>query len=91
MFKKLSTVLTALAVVFMTGSFAVAQVTATQIGSGFPYFQLGCLIIGGLLIVSIKNEYEKLFTSEAIGAFALYVILISLFTNPVIDAIKALV
>lgn len=89
--KKTATLLTALGVVLMTGTFAVAQGVATTAGGEFPYFQLGCLMIGGLTLVSMKRKYEKIFTSEAVGVFALYTIMVSLFTNPVIDAIKALV
>jgi hypothetical protein len=32
-----------------------------------------------------------MYTSETIGAFALYTVLIALFTSPVIDAVKVLV
>ena len=89
--KTLATLATIGAVVMMTGTFAAAQQIATVGTGNFPYFQLGCLIVGGLLLVSIKNKYTKLFTSEAIGVFALYTIMVSLFTNPVIEAIKTLV
>jgi len=88
--KKLTTLLTTAAVVLMTGTFAIAQATAAPI-EAFPYFQLGCLMVGGLVIVGLKNKYKRIFTSEAIGTFALYTLLVSLFTNPVIDAIKTLV
>ena len=70
---------------FQTAEYALAGVGA------FPYFQLGCLIVGGLIIISLKNKYEKLYTSETVGAFALYTVLIALFTNPVIDTIKNMV
>jgi hypothetical protein len=55
------------------------------------YFQLGSLIVGGLIIISLKNKYERMYASETVGAFALYTVLIALFTNPVIDAIKNMV
>ena len=45
----------------------------------------------GLVIISLKNKYERMYTSETVGAFALYTVLIALFTNPVIDAIKNVV
>jgi hypothetical protein len=32
-----------------------------------------------------------MYTSETVGVFALYTVLIALFTNPVIDAIKSMV
>jgi hypothetical protein len=31
-----------------------------------------------------------MYTNEAVGAFALYTILIALFTSPVIDAVKTI-
>ncbi len=47
--------------------------------------------MGGLIIISLKSKYEKMYTSETVAAFALYTVLIALFTNPVIDAIKNMV
>jgi hypothetical protein len=47
--------------------------------------------VGGLTIISLKHKYEKMYTNEAVGAFALYTVLVALFTNPVIDAIRGLV
>jgi hypothetical protein len=47
--------------------------------------------VGGLVIISLKNKYEQMYTGEVAGAFALYTVLIALFTNPVIDAIKNMV
>jgi hypothetical protein len=32
-----------------------------------------------------------MYTGETVGAFALYTVLIALFTNPVIDAVKNMV
>ncbi len=87
--KKLSTIVVALATVLMTGGFAVAEAGMTSVGS-FPYFQLGCLIVGGLILTSLKAKFEKMYTGEVVGAFALYTILVALFTNPVIDTIKGL-
>ena len=88
--KKLATIITTAAVVLMTAGFAIAE--SLSVGTGaFPYFQFGCLAIGGLILVSLKNKYQQIFTGEAIGVFALYTILVSLFTSPVIDAVKALV
>jgi hypothetical protein len=85
--KTLGTMVAAAAVVLLTATFCFAEYTATGTGN-FPYFQLGCLVIGGLIIVSMKRKYEKMYTAEVIGAFALYTILMALFTNPVIDAVK---
>jgi len=74
----------------MTATFSFAEFAAAGAGN-FPYFQLGALIVGGLIIISMKHKYEKMYTNEAVGAFALYTVLMALFTNPVIDAVKTLV
>lgn len=87
---KLGVILTALAVVLMTGTFGYAQAIAGEIGN-FPYFHIGLLMVGGLILISLKRKYEKMYISEAVGVFAMYTILISLFTVPVIDMIKTIV
>jgi hypothetical protein len=88
--KTIGTMMVAGLVVLLTGTFALAEYTVAGVGN-FPYFQLGCLIVGGLVIISMKNKYEQMYTGEVAGAFALYTVLIALFTNPVIDAIKNMV
>jgi FtsH-binding integral membrane protein len=88
--KMVQTILLVAFVILTTGSFSFAQFTAAGEGS-FPYFHLGCLIVGGLIIVSLKRKYNKLYLSEAIGAFALYTVLIAIFTAPVVDALKTLI
>ncbi len=77
-------------IVLTTATFSFAQFSAAGTAA-FPFFHFGCLIIGGLIIVSLKRKYDKLYLSEAIGSFALYTILIALFTVPVVDAIKTLI
>jgi hypothetical protein len=77
-------------VVLTTGTFALAEYQMAGPGS-FPYFQLGCLIVGGLTIISLKQRYQKLYMSEAAGAFALYAVLVSLSTSPVAEAVKTLI
>jgi hypothetical protein len=57
----------------------------------FPFFHLGCLSVGGLVIVSLKRRYDKIYISEAVGAFALFAILLSLFTVPVAEALQNLI
>ena len=88
--KTIGTMAVTAAVVLMTATFSFAEFAAAGIGN-FPYFQLGALIVGGLIIISMKHKYEKMYTNEAVGAFALYTVLMALFTNPVIDAVKTLV
>jgi len=80
----------AAAVVMLTATFSFAQYAAAGVNA-FPYFQLGCLVIGGLIVVSLKRKYEQMYTSEAVGVFALYTVLMALFTNPVIEAVKTMV
>lgn len=74
-------------VVFVTASFGYAEFSVTG-NSSFPFFHLGCLIIGGMIIISLKRKYSKLYLSEAIGSFALYALMVSIFTAPVVDALK---
>lgn len=76
-------------IVLITATFGFAQFSAGT-EAAFPFFHLGCLIVGGLIIVSLKRKYDKLYLSEAIGSFALYAILVALFTAPVVDAIKTI-
>lgn len=78
-------------VILVSTTFAYAQSVATAAGGTFPYFQLGCLIMGGLIITSLKHRYSKIYMSEAVGSFALYAVLVALFTAPVIEALKTLV
>jgi hypothetical protein len=88
--KTIGTMAVAAIVVLLTATFSFAEYSATG-ATDFPFFQLGALIVGGLIIISLKHKYEKMYASETVGAFALYTILIALFTNPVIDAVKSLV
>ena len=88
--KTLGTMMVAGLVVLLTATFSFAEYAIAGVAN-FPYFQLGCLIVGGLIIISQKSKYEKMYTSETVAAFALYTVLIALFTNPVVDAIKTMV
>ena len=88
--KTLATTIVAAAVVLLTATFSFAEYATTGV-TNFPFFQLGCLIIGGLVMVSLKRKYDKMYISEVVGVFALYTILMVLFTNPVIEMIKTIV
>jgi len=84
------TLLMALFVVLVTASFGYAEYVAGNAAT-FPYFHLGCLIVGGMIITSLKHKYSKIYLSEAVGSFALYTVLVALFTAPVIEALKSIV
>jgi len=88
--KTLGTIMVAAAVVLLTATFSFAEYTAAGV-TNFPFFQLGCLIVGGLIMVSVKRKYEKMYVSEVIGVFALYALLMTLFTSPVIETVKTFV
>ena len=88
--KTLATTVVAAAVVLLTATFSFAEYTAAGV-TNFPFFQLGCLIVGGLIMVSLKRKYEKMYVGEVVGVFALYTILMALFTSPVIDAVTTIV
>jgi hypothetical protein len=88
--KTMQTLIVAAFVVLTTATFGFAEYAATG-ASSFPYFQLGALIVGGLIIISLKYKYQSMYTGEVVGAFALYTMLVALFTSPVIDAVKTMV
>ena len=88
--KTLATTIVAAAVILLTATFSFAEYTAAGV-TNFPFFQLGCLIVGGLIMVSVKRKYEKMYVSEVVGVFALYTLLMTLFTSPVIEAVKTMV
>ena len=88
--KTLATTIVAAAVVLLTATFSFAEYATTGV-TNFPFFQLGCLIVGGLVMVSLKRKYEKMYVSEVVGVFALYALLMTLFTSPVIETVKTFV
>ena len=88
--KTLGTMMVAATVILLTATFSFAEFAAAGT-TNFPYFQLGCLIIGGLIMVSFKRKYDKMYVGEVVTIFALYTILMALFTNPVIETVKTLV
>jgi len=90
MTKTANTLILAIFVVLMTATFGFAEYAATGVRE-FPYFQLGCLIVGGMTIFSLKHKYQKIYVGELMGVFALYTVLIALFTSPVINLVKTMV
>jgi H+/Cl- antiporter ClcA len=50
--KTLGTIVAAAAVVLLTATFGFAEYAAAG-AANFPYFQLGCLIVGGLTLISL--------------------------------------
>jgi hypothetical protein len=90
MFKKFSVLVMTGFVTLVTATFSYAGYSFVGHGYEFPFFQLGMLIIGGLIILSLKRKYDKMLLVESVGSFALYAILVSLFTAPVIDAVKVM-
>ena len=88
--KTLGTMIVVAAVVLLTATFSFAEYAAAG-ATNFPFFQLGCLVVGGLIMVSLKRKYEKMYVGEVVGVFALYTVLMALFTNPVIEAVKTIV
>ena len=88
--KTLKTLVLTIFVVLGTATFGFAEYAVAGV-SEFPYFQLGCLIIGGMMIISLKQKYTRFYAGELMGVFAIYTILVALFTAPVFNAIKTLV
>ena len=88
--KTVKTLGLAIFVVLGTATFGFAEYAISGV-SEFPYFQLGCLIVGGMTIISLKQKYPRFYAGELMGVFAMYTILIALFTAPVFNAIKTLV
>ena len=88
--KTLKTLVLTIFVVLGTATFGFAEYAVAGV-SEFPYFQLGCLIIGGMTIISLKQKYPRFYAGELMGVFAIYTILVALFTAPVFNAIKTLV
>jgi hypothetical protein len=88
--KILKTFVLTIFVVLGTATFGFAEYAVAGV-SDFPYFQLGCLIIGGMMIISLKQKYPRFYAGELMGVFAIYTVLVALFTAPVFNAIKTLV
>lgn len=88
--KTFGTMVVAAAVVLLTATFGFAEYAATG-ATNFPYFQMGLLVVGGLLLIQLKRRFTMMYTTEAVGVFALYTVLMALVTNPVIELVKTIV
>ena len=88
--KTLKTLVLTIFVVLGTATFGFAEYAVSGV-SEFPYFQLGCLIVGGMTIISLKHKYSRFYAGELMGVFTMYTILVALCTAPVFNAIKNLV
>ncbi|MBN1614372.1 MAG: hypothetical protein JW950_07900 [Deltaproteobacteria bacterium] len=88
--KTLGTLMVAGAVVLLTAAFGFAEFASSGVRE-FPYFQFGCLVVGGLIVISLKLKHDRMYVTEAAGAFALYTALLALFTDPVVTMIRGLV
>lgn len=77
-------------VVLTTATFGCAEYAATG-AENFPYFHLGALVVGGLIIISLKKKYSRIYLAEAVGSFAMYALLVALFTAPVVEGLRSLV
>ncbi|MCX5834984.1 MAG: hypothetical protein NTV99_10845 [Deltaproteobacteria bacterium] len=88
--KALQTMILTVFVVLITSTFGYAEFSAVG-ADNFPYFHLGALIVGGMIIISLKQKYNKIYLTEAVGSFALYTVLVALFTAPVVDALRTMV
>ena len=88
--KTLSTLMLTVFVILITATFSFAEYAAAG-AANFPYFHLGALIVGGMTIVSLKQKYEKLYMSEAVGSFAMFAVMVALFTSPVAETVKNLI
>lgn len=88
--KTLTTIILAGFVTLLTATFAFAEYAAAGV-ENFPYFHLGALIIGGLTIISLRRKYQKIYMTEAMGAFALYTVMVALTTAPVVEVVRTVV
>jgi hypothetical protein len=71
----------------MSGREASANVMSLLLGSIASI----SLIVGGMIIISLKHKYQRIYLTEAVGSFALYAVLVALFTSPVVDALRTMV
>ena len=88
--KTLSTLIFSAVIVLITATFSFAEYMAAG-ADNFPYFHVGVVVIGGLCILSLKQRYEKIYMSEAVGSFAMYTVLVALFTSPVAEVVRNLI
>jgi hypothetical protein len=57
----------------------------------FSFIHLIAFVVGVIIILLVKRKYKKLRIIELIGILILYLILVLLFTDPVLNFIKKLI
>jgi len=57
----------------------------------FPFIHLIALVVGGVILFMVKRKYQKMRIIELIIIFILYLILVALFTEPVLNLTRKLV
>ena len=57
----------------------------------FPFLHLAALIVGGIILITVKKKYRNVRTSDLIIIFILLCLLIALFTEPAFDLAKRFV
>jgi hypothetical protein len=57
----------------------------------FPFAHLIALAVGGIILFTLKQKYQKIRIIELIIIFILYTILVGLFTVPAQDFVRKLI
>ena len=50
--------------------------------------QVAALVFGGLLLMSLEYRYRKIGFTGAVIAFALYTLLVAMYSKPVVEALQ---
>jgi hypothetical protein len=57
----------------------------------FPFIQLIALVLGGIILYTLKRKYQQIRNNELIVIFILYFMLVALLTEPGLEFAKKLV
>ncbi len=60
----------------------------TSGGDLYLVAQLVALAFGGLLLISLEYRYRKIGFAGAVIAFALYTLLVTLYSKPIVEALQ---